>query len=108
MRLRFSAPGVGICLYRALIASQMEATSWYILPSLPMFLLVPHRCAAGTRSGQPRNWLPGEFLLYFAMTRLLAHLASSSELSPLTAKTLCYFLHDFIQILYSVEQAGPA
>ena len=23
------------------IASQMEATFWYILPSLPMFLLVP-------------------------------------------------------------------
>lgn len=29
------------------IASQMEATFWYILPSLPMFLLVPALLRAG-------------------------------------------------------------
>jgi hypothetical protein len=29
------------------IASQMEATFWYVLPSLPMFLLVPALLRAG-------------------------------------------------------------
>jgi len=31
----------------ARIASQMEATFWYVLPSLPMFLLVPALLRAG-------------------------------------------------------------
>jgi hypothetical protein len=31
----------------ARIASQMEATFWYVLPSLPMFLLIPAMLRAG-------------------------------------------------------------
>jgi MFS-type transporter involved in bile tolerance (Atg22 family) len=39
----------------ARIASHVEATFWYVIPSLPMFLMVRQCSAAVSRSG-PRWW----------------------------------------------------
>ena len=58
------------------IASQMEATFWYILPSLPMFLLVPAMLGDGMEF-----WLSlalgclVTFLLYLATAWLLSRFA---------------------------------
>jgi hypothetical protein len=57
----------------ARIASHMEATFWYVLPSLPMFLLVPAMLRGG--AGFWVSLITGcivTFLLYLAMTSILA------------------------------------
>ena len=51
------------------IAAQLEATFWFVLPSLPMFLVLPRRCS-GTASdflARPRAFVPpddGPLLFY--------------------------------------------
>jgi hypothetical protein len=55
------------------IASQMEATFWYVLPSLPMFLLVPAMLRGGV--GFWPSLIAGcvlTFLLYLITATILA------------------------------------
>jgi hypothetical protein len=57
----------------ARIASHMEATFWYVLPSLPMFLLMPAMLRGG--AGFWISLIASciiTFLLYLAMTSILA------------------------------------
>jgi len=57
----------------ARIASQLEATFWYVLPSLPMFLVVPAMLRAGTGfwPALGAGWLL-TFVLYLLTAWVLA------------------------------------
>ena len=55
------------------IAAHAEGTFWYVLPSLPMFLVIPWMMKKGISF--PASLSAGIFLtgiLYFLMTRMLA------------------------------------
>jgi hypothetical protein len=42
------------------IAAQSEATFWFVLPSLPMFLVIPAMLRHGLDFGPPRPFLPSD------------------------------------------------
>jgi hypothetical protein len=60
------------------IAAHAESTFWYVLPSLPMFLVLPALLRGGRVSG--RAWAPSCLLtiaLYLATARTLARFGIS-------------------------------